>query len=129
MMALRSTLKNLALFRLSLGTNSALPRVPIRLRDSEYQSVSYHPWKYTELVIVHRRFNWVVIETINPHIGIRGAFHSQKISYTFGKNPFVFKKNPSKICINPFVLKKSRTLFPMSEVPLVGIHANDACYK
>ena len=33
-------------------------------------------------------------------------------------NPFVFKKNPSKILINPFVLKKSRTLFPMSEVPL-----------
>ena len=48
----------------------------------------------------------------------RGAFHSQKISYTFGKNPFVSKKNPSKIRINPFVLKKSRTLFPMSEVPL-----------
>ena len=41
-----------------------------------------------------------------------------KISYTFGKNPFVFKKNPSKIRINPFVFKKSRTLFPMSEVPL-----------
>ena len=41
-----------------------------------------------------------------------------KISYTFGKNPFVFKKNPAKIRINPFVLKKSRTLFPMSEVPL-----------
>ena len=38
--------------------------------------------------------------------------------YTFGKNPFVFKKNPAKILINPFVLKKSRTLFPMSEVPL-----------
>ena len=34
------------------------------------------------------------------------------------KNPFVFKKNPAKIHINPFVLKKSRTLFPMSEVPL-----------
>ena len=44
-----------------------------------------------------------------------------KISYTFGKNPFVFKKNPSKIGINPFVRKKSRTLFPMSEVPL-GSH-------
>ena len=42
-----------------------------------------------------------------------------KISYTFGKNPFVLKKNPSKIRVNPFVLKKSRTLFPMSEVPLV----------
>ena len=41
-----------------------------------------------------------------------------KISYTLGKNPFVFKKNPSKIRINPFVLKRSRTLFPMSEVPL-----------
>ena len=27
-----------------------------------------------------------------------------KISYTFGKNPFVFMKNPSKIHINPFVL-------------------------
>ena len=41
-----------------------------------------------------------------------------KISYTFGKNPFVFKKNPSKIRVNPFVLKKSRTLFPMSKLPL-----------
>ena len=41
-----------------------------------------------------------------------------KSSYTFGKNPFVFEKNPSKIRINPFVLKKSRTLSPMSEVPL-----------
>ena len=49
---------------------------------------------------------------------VRGAFHSQKISYTFGKNPFVFKKNPSKIRVNPFVLKKSCTLFTMSEVPL-----------
>ena len=48
----------------------------------------------------------------------RGAFHSQKISYTCGKNPFAFKKNPSKIRINPLVLKISRTLFPMSEVPL-----------
>ena len=48
----------------------------------------------------------------------RGAFHSQKISYTFGKNPFAFKKNPSKIRINPFVLKKSRTPFPISELPL-----------
>ena len=48
----------------------------------------------------------------------RGAFHSQKVSYTFGKNPFVLKKNPSKILINPFVQKKSRTLFPMSELPL-----------
>ena len=35
----------------------------------------------------------------------RGAFHSQKISYSFGKNPFVFKKNPSKIRVNPFVLE------------------------
>ena len=52
----------------------------------------------------------------------RGAFHSKKISYTFGKNPFVFKKNPSKIRINPFVLEKSRTLFPMSEVPLDLTH-------
>ena len=41
-----------------------------------------------------------------------------KIPYTFGKNPFVFKKNQSKICINPFALKKSPTLFPLSEVPL-----------
>ena len=53
-----------------------------------------------------------------PDYWLRGAFHSQKISYTLGKNPFLFKKNPSKIRINPFVLKKSRTLFPMSEVPL-----------
>ena len=43
-----------------------------------------------------------------------------KISYTFGKNPFIFKKNPSNIPINPFVLKKSRTPFPMSEMPLVA---------
>ena len=48
----------------------------------------------------------------------RGAFHSKNISYTFGKNPFVFKKNPSKIRMNPFVLKKSRTLFPINELPL-----------
>ena len=40
-----------------------------------------------------------------------------KISYTFGKNPFVFLKNPSKLRINLFVLKKSRTLFQMSEMP------------
>ena len=48
----------------------------------------------------------------------RGAFHSQKISYTLGKNPFVFKKNPPKIRRNPFVMKKSRTLFRKSEMPL-----------
>ena len=42
----------------------------------------------------------------------------QKISYAFGKNPFVCKKNPSKIRKNPFVLKKSRTLLRMSEMPL-----------
>ena len=47
----------------------------------------------------------------------RGAFHSQKISHTFGKNTVAFKKNPSKIQINPFVLTKSRTLFPTSELP------------
>ena len=34
-----------------------------------------------------------------------------KISYTSGKNPFALKKNPSKIRTNPFVLKKSRTIF------------------
>ena len=49
----------------------------------------------------------------------RGAFHSQKISYTLGKNPFVFKKNPPKIRKNPFVMKESRTLFRKSEMPLV----------
>ena len=41
-----------------------------------------------------------------------------KISYTFGRDPFVFKKNPSKIRKNPFILTASRTLFPMSAVPL-----------
>ena len=41
-----------------------------------------------------------------------------KVSYNFGKNHSVFTKNSSKIRINPFVPKKSRTLFPMSEVPL-----------
>ena len=50
----------------------------------------------------------------------RGAFHFQ------GKNPFVFKKNPSKIRVNPFVLIKSRTLFPMREVPLV-VRSNLSC--
>ena len=43
----------------------------------------------------------------------------QKLSYAFGKNPFVCKKNPSKIRKNPFVLQKPRTLFRMSEMPLV----------
>ena len=33
-------------------------------------------------------------------------------------NPSVFKKNSSKIRINPFFLKKSRTLLPLSEVAL-----------
>ena len=55
------------------------------------------------------------------HTYIRGAFHSQKSRTPLAKNPFVFKKNPSKIRLNPFVLKKSRTLFPMSEVPLAYI--------
>ena len=60
----------------------------------------------------------------------RGVFHSQKISYTFGKSSFVFKKNPQKVRTNPFVLKKSRTLFRMSEMPLVhwGISLNILSY-
>ena len=54
----------------------------------------------------------------------RGAFHSQKISYTASKNPFVLKKNPAEIRINPFVLKKSRTHFQLSETPLAfGCHS------
>ena len=60
------------------------------------------------------------MESITPFGSCRnrGAFYSQKISYTFGKNPFVLKENPSKIRVNLFVQKKSRTLFLMSEVPL-----------
>ena len=49
---------------------------------------------------------------------VEGHISLQKILYTFGQNPFVFKKNPSKIHVSPFVLKKSCTLFQMSEVPL-----------
>ena len=48
----------------------------------------------------------------------QGAFHSQKSRTPLAKNLFFCKKNPSKIGINPFVGKKSRTLFPMSELPL-----------
>ena len=48
----------------------------------------------------------------------QGAFHSQKVSYTIGKDPFVFKKNPPKIRKNPFVVKESRTLFRKTEMPL-----------
>ena len=48
---------------------------------------------------------------------VRGTFHFQNVSYAFAENPFVFKKNPSKIRVNPLVIIKSRTLFPMSEVP------------
>ena len=58
---------------------------------------------------------------------IRGAFHSQKISYTFGKNPFVFMKNPPKIRKNPFVVKESRTLFQKSEMPLVSSMERKRC--
>ena len=47
---------------------------------------------------------------------LRGVFHSQRISYTSGKNPFVLKKNPSEIRIYLFVLKKSSTHFRMSEM-------------
>ena len=60
---------------------------------------------------------WAKEEDLNCE-ETEGHFTPKKISYTFGKNPFVFKKNPSKIRVNPLVLKKSRTLFPMSEVPL-----------
>ena len=65
----------------------------------------------------------IAIHVAREYYDIRGAFHSQKISYTFGKNPFVLKENPSKIRVNLFVQKKSRTLFLMSEVPLDDISA------
>ena len=58
----------------------------------------------------------------------RGAFHSQEISYTLGKNPFVYKKNPPKIRKNPFVMKESRTLFRKSEMPLVCAHKHSLCH-
>ena len=51
------------------------------------------------------------------HFATEGHF-TPKDLVRLWQNPFVFKKNPSKIRINPFVLKKSRT-FPMSEVPLI----------
>ena len=65
--------------------------------------------------------NQPLSDSKNRHCKSRGI-SLQKISYTFGKNPFVFKKNPSKIRMNPFVLKKSRTLFPISELPLAVNH-------
>ena len=49
----------------------------------------------------------------------RGAFHSKKSRTPLAKILlFARKKNPSKIRKNPFVLKKSRTLFRRSEMPL-----------
>ena len=62
---------------------------------------------------IHR----TLLTLCSSYFGPRGI-SLLKLSYTFGKNPFVFKKNPLKIRVNPFVLKKSRTLFLMSEVPL-----------
>ena len=69
--------------------------------------------------------NTVVQNIIDERLTLfpRGAFHSQKISYTLGKNPFVFNKNPPKIRENPFVMKESRTLFRKSEMPLVFPHS------
>ena len=47
-----------------------------------------------------------------------GHFTPKNLVHAFCKNPFVCKKNPSKIRKNPFVVKKSRTLFRRNEMPL-----------
>ena len=63
------------------------------------------------------------LNCIQPYEG-----HSTpKILYIFGKNPFVFKKTPSKICKHPFVLQKPRALFQMSKILLAAKHKNSTC--
>ena len=52
--------------------------------------------------------------------------HSQKIWYTFGKNPFVSKKTPLKMRKNLIALKKSRTLLLINEMPLRTLRGLDA---
>ena len=59
-------------------------------------------------------------DTTSTGGGARGHFTPKNSRISLEKNSFVFKKGPSKIRINPLVLKKSRTLFPMNEVPLAG---------
>ena len=61
-------------------------------------------------VSIASTYRMLDLRTHDQHDLVRGAFHSQKISYTLGKKPFVFKKNPPKIRKNPFVMKESRTL-------------------
>ena len=47
------------------------------------------------------------------------AFHSQKLSYILGKNPFVLKENPSKISKNTFALKNLVCFFEWVKCPSV----------
>ena len=69
---------------------------------------------------MHTKTTYLVRTSPNGHRRMLSPLRGislPKISYT-GKNPFAFKKNPSRIRTNPVILKNSRTLFPMSEVPL-----------
>ena len=53
---------------------------------------------------------------------LEGHFTPKNLVQLWQKS-LCFQESPSKIRINPFVLKKSRTLFPMSElVPLDSAH-------
>ena len=45
------------------------------------------------------------LEKPELHTAMPGVLHSQKILYVFGKNPLVFKQNPSKIHKYPFSAK------------------------
>ena len=92
------------------------PRVPLQAKEHARGGVLIY-FSIRERAVSNQPLS----DSKNRHCKSRGI-SLQKISYTFGKNPFVFKKNPSKIRMNPFVLKKSRTLFPISELPLAVNH-------
>ena len=61
-----------------------------------------HPLVQDQLEMAFQSAEELLKERKNFRITVRseGHFTPKKISYTFGKNPFVFKKNPSKIRIN-----------------------------
>ena len=92
---------------------------------------------YIEILPIFKQFLMAMVDGLSKtlltkakslcfHSWLQGPFYSQNIFYTFGKNHFVFKENLSQICKNPFALKKSTTLFQISEIPLgwkMGIKA------
>ena len=62
--------------------------------------------------------NWLSVRWVVQYSSKRrGAFHSQNLVHLWQKS-FYFHEKSIKNPYNPFVLTKSRTLFPMSEVSL-----------